>query len=404
VRHVRLTVRSAAAACAVAAITLAGQAAAGAATASPNVAARPDGGPGHWSQVTGTTSDIADVGLVRGADGVLHVLWENGTISGHESIMDTPIAPNGTVGHAVTILGGLDAASFPDATATSNGLAVFWVGTKGHISGIYEATRPARGGHWSLGPVIPETLLPGSVSVGTASDGRPWVSFTDSFSMTLLHLGHPIDQVPTACCYYFTGLATDGVTGTSYVAYMSLVNKKMGIWVQRLSQAGITGAASRLPGSETGGNVQPLDQRVGITGRGHGRAGVYVSYDVGYAPARALDVYRLGASKPVTLATFSIFGEQLQGSTLTAGPDGRLWDAWIDGAGSTPQLFVRASSLNAATWGKAVHVPLPSGTQFVWQVYASAQAGRIDLVVLLTRNGHIADYATQSLLPPPPKK
>jgi hypothetical protein len=65
---------------------------------------------------------------------------------------------------------------------------------------------------------------------------------------------------------------------------------------------------------------------------------------------------------------------------------------------------VRASDVNGDTWGKTVRVALPSGTQNVWKVYASAQAGRVDLVVLLTRSGHTAYYATQSLLPPPPKK
>jgi hypothetical protein len=169
--------------------------------------------------------------------------------------------------------------------------------------------------------------------------------------------------------------------------------------VHRLSKTGITGSASRLPGSETGGNTLVVNQRVGITGRGRGRAGVYVSYESGYPIARDLDVLRIGASRPVTLAKFSIGGEELAGSTITAGPNGRLWDAWIDGDGSAPQLFVRASNVNGADWGKTVHVALPKGTQFVFKVYASAQASRVDLVVLLTRGGHTAYYATQSLLP-----
>jgi hypothetical protein len=42
---------------------------------------------------------------------------------------------------------------------------------------------------------------------------------------------------------------------------------------------------------------------------------------------------------------------------------------------------------------------LPAGTSELWKVYLSAQAGRVDVLALLTVHGKIAYWATQ-LLPP----
>jgi len=408
-RDVRFSIRSVAAAGVLAAITLAGQTAANAAApnaATPNVAAQPDGAPGHWSQVTNKTTNIADVGLVRGADGVLHVMWEEGTINGHEGILDTPIAPSGAVGHAAVIVSGQTDASFPDATATPGGLDVFWNGTKTLTGpeGIFEATRPTRGGHWTLAPVTAQTLPSSSVTAATGSDGKPWISFTNTFHLELLHQGRPQDDVRTACCVSQPGIATDGVTGTSYVAYLSLIRNAQGIWLHRLNQAGFTGTAFRLPGSVTRGNTVVINQRAAITGHGKGRAGVYLAYGAGFPTYSALEVYRVGASKPFALAKFNPLGEHLAGMDITAGPNGRLWVTWIDGAGSPPALFVRASNSAATAWTTTARVPLPRGTQFAWKVYENAQAGKVDVVALLTVSGHLAFYATQVPLPPPPKK
>jgi hypothetical protein len=389
----RFFIRSTAAAGVVAAITLAGQAAASAA-AGPAAAARPDGGPGHWSQVTGLTTGSAEIGLVRGADGILHIIWVTGSLR-NEKIMDTPVAPDGAVGKATTIASGQSGASSPGATATPSGLDAFW------ISGLElaGATRPARGGRWTAGNVTREVNGGTSVTAATGSDGRPWVSWTTTFQLALLHLGQSQDNVRTPCCTYDPGIATDGVTGASYVAYLALIDHANGIWVRRLSKTAVTGTASRLPGTVTGGNTVVLDQRVAITGRGSGRAGVYASYPAGWPSAGALDVYRIGAGKPFTLATVNPLSADIFGTDITAGPNGRLWDAWIVKTNPEWEVFVRASNPAATAWSPAAKVALPRGTQFVDQVYESAQASKVDLVALLQISNHVAFYATQVPFP-----
>jgi hypothetical protein len=389
-----------------AAVAIAGQTAASAAVGKPTA-----GGPGRWSQVTASgTSIIADVGLVRGADGILHVIWEQGTNAGKEKIVDSPIGPGGTPAARATIASGLFLATDPDATATPSGLDAFWNGIKANAAntpqGTFEATRPVRGGHWKLAgstpplPAIPFTSS--SDSAGTGGDGKPWVAFTGTDSLVVLHQGRRETQIPpkVGCCVYNPGFGTDGSSGATWLAYVSIIGGREGVYAQRLSAAGAAGAPARLPGSVTGGNTILSAQRTGVTGRGRGRPGVYAVYPVGYPSPRALDLIRLGTSAPVKLATFGGFSEQVAGDTVTAGPNGRLWVTWFDGDGTPAQLFVRASGTTGLSFGKTVKVALPAGTSRVYKVYTSAQAGRLDVVALLTRHGVTAYFATQVLLPP----
>jgi hypothetical protein len=120
-------------------VPAAGGAAAHSVSASPGSATR---GPGRWSQVTASgTPTTADVGLVRGADGVLHVIWAPGDIAGREKIMDTPIAAGGAPERPVTIASGQYTVTDPDATATPSGLDAFWNGIKANASGSPPTSR-----------------------------------------------------------------------------------------------------------------------------------------------------------------------------------------------------------------------------------------------------------------------
>jgi hypothetical protein len=382
--------RIAAATSLAAAVLVVGQAAAGATSGSRDRVSAASFGPGHWSQVTATgTGIIADAGLVRGADGLLHVLWTAGASGGHQKIMDTPVAATGKPGAAVTIAGGLFLATDPDATPTPGGLDVFWNGIKSNTAnspqGTFEATRPRKGGHWTVtaGAVPPLSGLPFTSSpdsAGTGTDGKAWVAFSGTDSLVVLHQGQHESRIPPVqCCAYFSGIASGGKTPATWLAYLSLVNGKQGIYLQKLAGASRSGGAVRLPGTVTRGNTFPVAQRIGIAGRG--QAGVYVLYGAGYPVITALDLLRAGTAKAVKLESFGGFGEQVAGDTISAGPNGRLWVTWFDGDGTPARLFVRASGTTGLSFGK------------------TAQAGKLDVVALLTRHGKSAYWATQVPLP-----
>jgi hypothetical protein len=350
-----------------------------------------------WSRVTPAgTNLIDDIGLARGKDGVLHVLWTTDSAS-NQSIMDIPISAKGAVGKPVTIAK-FFLATDPDAVVTPTGLAAIWNGIKadssGSPTGTFQALRPPSGGHFAVSashvaplPGIPFTSS--SDTAATGSDGKPWVAFVGTDSLAVDHFGHPEVQLgPTnKCCAIEPGLATDGKTGSTWVTYASLINHHEGVFARRLLASGhAAGAAQALPGSSVGGNTLAPEQRVGTTGRGKGRAGVYAAYAQGFPFARSVDVLKLGSHTPVKVATFKGTSKQLGGSTLTANPNGRLWAVWFLGRGTKPALFVRESNIAATKWGKTVRVPLPSGTTTVWKVYVNAQSTKLDVLALLTKN------------------
>lgn len=370
--------------------------------------------PGHWAQVTAPLPNnplIPEIGLARGSDGVLHVLWTTGGGTTWQ-VKDTPVAPSGRVGKNTTIATDF-LATDPDVTATPSGLVAFWNGIKsdtpGSAKGTFTATRPRSGGAWSasgsaISPLlaVPDTSSPDAAATG--SDGKPWFAYYGTDSMVVDHVGHPEVQVAPKfkCCLYFAAFGIDGASGKTWLGYSSLISKGEGIFARPLSDTGKpAGPAVRLPGSGgAGGLIVPPQQRTAITGRGKGHGGVFVVYGSGYPKFRSLKEVRLGSKSARTLATFGRT-QDLAGTAIAPDQAGRLWVAWATGRGTRPSLFVRRSNPAAGTFGPAKRVPLPGGTTAVLKVYINARGGRLDVVALIDR-GNLAKttyYATEVLAP-----
>ena len=388
--RMRATLALASAACLAVPLLAGGVAAAG--TGTPAVAAA------TWSRVTPAgTNLIDDIGLARGNDGILHVLWASDT-SPNPGIMDTAISAGGTVGKPVTIAR-FFLSTDPDATVTPTGIVAAWNGIQSDkpksAEGTFVATRPLSAGQWT-GPRLETKPLQGtpftssSDTAATGPDGQPWVAFDGTDSLAVDHFGHKEVQLgPTMkCCVVEPGLGTDGRTGTTWVTYASIITGHGGVFARQLTASGRpAGPAKLLPGSAVGSNAITPSQRVGTSGRGQGSGGVYAAYEHGYPNPTALDVDRLGASKPAAVATFKA-GQELAGATLTATPSGRLLVAWFLGRGTKPTLFVRMSDATATKYGQAEKIALPAGTTTVWTVYLNAQASKLDVLALVTQNGN----------------
>lgn len=159
-------------------------------------------GPGsHWAEVTPNGQEnFADVGLAVGDHGVLHVIWSSGqTSGGHGTVHDTTVSARGVVGHTATVRAGQFLITDPDAIVAGQRIYAIWNGDQGTSSssphGTFLATVPARGGHWSAPANVPQLpAIPyesSSDSAATGADGKPWVAFTGTDSLTVLHVGHP---------------------------------------------------------------------------------------------------------------------------------------------------------------------------------------------------------------------
>jgi hypothetical protein len=356
----------------------------------------------HWSEVTpGGQYNFTNIGLALGSHGVLNVFWgSNFTKAGDMGIMDTPVTYKGAVGRSVAVVSHQYSTGQPDAIVTGSRIDVVWDGvskTPGGQSGTFIYSRAAAGGNWSEFANVPEISdeITSEESATTGADGKPWFADSGSFNLIVDHLGFAEHQIsPAGCCVYHQALAVDGKTGATYIAFMAL-NKHPGILAQRLNNNGTAAAkATQLPGALYKGNFIGPNERIGITGRGHGRSGVYVTYMTGYPFALGLDLYQMGTRKPVVLAKTSE-GAAFYTDTLTADAQGGLWAAWTTGGGGVQGLWVRQSNDSVTTWGKTMHVALPRGTETLWNVFVQADGSRLDIVALLSIGSKTAFYYTQ---------
>ena len=109
-----------------------------------------------WTQITHATSGAkANLGLARGKDGTLHVLWAGPARPPNTALFDTSISPAGKVGRAQTVLSGWNSIQSPAAVAGADGSIHALVSgqkvlsTSDPYAGLNEAVGP---GSWSLGP------------------------------------------------------------------------------------------------------------------------------------------------------------------------------------------------------------------------------------------------------------
>ena len=394
----RVLLRAAIIAAASAALLAAASSVTAAAPAGPAKAPR----PGQWTRVTfADLQIITDIGLVRGPNGVLHVMWADGN-DGAMVVRDTPVLANGTVGKPVPVTGHLLVANDPDATTNGRTMYAFWnqLPNKGNASGTAVASWPAGGHGWKVTSVQPTQLSSSDYTLGAAAGpgGKPWVAFVDNGGngFEVWHIGHPTRQIAVpGCCAYQAGFGVDSRTGAGWLAWYSNATNHTGIEAQRFTAAGLrVGAAIRMPGSHIGNNAVSTEQRTTATGLGHHLPGVYLTYVTGWPAVKEVKLIKLGAKTATTIASSPGAG----GTTLAADPSGRLWVGWYRSSPS-PVIWLRRAGSGASKFGPTIRLSLPRGTSTLWKIYLNAQAKRVDVLALVSIGHHAAYYATQ-VLPP----
>ena len=127
-----------------------------------------------WNRIDGPTGAGNEIGLVRGADGVLHAVWISGTTP--STISDTTISAAGRPAGTSTLAtgwdgnGGIAGLMMPDQT-----LRLFVTG--GHVpnlptaqTGVNSFTAPASGSPWTLDA---GRVWGGTIAYDSGTLGRP---------------------------------------------------------------------------------------------------------------------------------------------------------------------------------------------------------------------------------------
>src|SRR4051794_27035360 len=132
-----------------------------------------------WGRISGPTQPGVQLGLARGSDGVLHVIWNRGVSP--TSIFETRLSPTGAVSGTSTVATGFDGNAglallvMPDKT-----LRLFAAGAthpQSSAYGINTFTSGPGGGSWALqaGTFWGGAVANSAAVIGAAlmKDGRP---------------------------------------------------------------------------------------------------------------------------------------------------------------------------------------------------------------------------------------
>ena len=139
------------------------------------VASASAGSVGRWTQITHAHNGAkSNLGLARGKDGALHVLWAGPARGPFTAISDTRISPTGAVGKPQAVVSGWNSVQPPAAAAAADGsIHVVISGQKvlattDPYAGLNEAVGP---GSWSLGAQAfgkYQLTVPSNADLGTA--------------------------------------------------------------------------------------------------------------------------------------------------------------------------------------------------------------------------------------------
>lgn len=349
------------------------------------------GGPGVWTKLASTDNSSDTAGMLRTADGQLHLVWlakraSNNTLSYKTSTISLAGKLVAT-GSALSNWQGLE--PDPQLVRDGSGMRLVFEGNTGSsgcfANGVVFTETSPNGKAWTLvtGSMDQHTAGVGNLAATVESDGTtPVAAFA---SGSLFHVGvdpncpasSPDGTNPPAPknSQSNPAIVTDSHDGSVWVAtYQTFAEQ--GYWVDRIlpSQA----AAIEAPGSAGTAlkNNQPLEP-VALAPRAGG--GVFMAYctTTSSQPCAHIDLWKVGSSNPkVVPGSKNVSGARV---ALTAGPNGRLWLAWYDGG----KNVVHAVRTNTAgtSFGVVRTIKPPSHTDFLNSIQAQGSSGRLDVIV-----------------------
>ena len=338
---------------------------------------------GKWTQITHQHNGArSNLGLARGKDGVLHVLWAGPNRAPFPAILDTVITKAGKLGKAPTVISGWKGVNPPTAATASDGSIHAIVsgakvgGQNDPTEGLNEVVGP---GSWKLG-----ARAFGNVSITVASSADVHTAFLKSGQLisvwqTAAALLFQVGVDPATTPQNITPpnlavnpvIAVDEGNGAAVIAYHG-VNDGQNYFRQI---APSVGSPKAIPGSKGDGPT--------IAARSAG--GVFTAYFDG---ARVMLQQYGGKARTVPVPK----GGRVLTASLAAGPDGRLWVFY----GDEQKTYVTRSSRHVSGWEPVQVLPSPPKTVQYFRLEGEGSAGPLDLFADVTVDGQTKDgsYAT----------
>lgn len=338
---------------------------------------------GSWKQITHAHNGAkANLGLARGKNGVLHVLWAGPSKRGYTAIYDTPISLSGAVGKAQAVVSGWVSVQPPAGAAAPDGsIDAVISGQKTNanddpFSGLNEAVGP---GSWKLGPKAfghSSLSVPSSadVAAGLLKNGQ-LITAWQSAAKFLFQVGTdpstpPQDITPPTLADDQV-LAVDTKSGAAVVAYHGPNDGQN--YFRQIAPS--VGQPQAIAGSK--GDGPTIAARAG--------GGIYTAFFDG---GRVVLLQYGGKARKVPVPK----GARVLTASVAAGPDGRLWVYY----GDEQTTYVTRSSRHVSGWEPVQALKSPPKTVQYFRLEGEGSAGPLDLFADITVDGQTKDgsYAT----------
>lgn len=365
------------------------------------------GGPGTWTRVTGEDAWF-ELNLARVKE-KLHISVREDQSPSTYRLVHRSISAAGDVGPSNTIVKDFEYLGYyPGIVPIEGGVRILF-GSKATNDGFPNKTMryvdSTDGGQTWTAPV--QT----SVTGGSAQDpsemdatiGPDGVSFEVWEGTLCICVQRGLGPQSTHTNFNDVGgnnldpsIGYDNVTGRMWVSWMVFGNDVDGIYVRQADTATgePTGPSMLVPGSYDtyegdrlvnfqNGRVPMVERTTGFDDGG----GVYVAYRKGYPTANRVNVWRVGAAEPVTVARSS----KGIGEVALAAKGGKIWALWV----SDGKIFARRSSSDVKKWGKTVSTKIPSGSVGTTTLQADAQGMKVDVLAYASKTTGSGFFHTQ---------
>ena len=367
-------------------------------------------GPGtagaqRWRQIASDGMNISDqAGLVRTANGTLHVVWRR-RLPYFQELWHTTITPSGGLGPRVPILDDWASIGSPTLVTLGSQLTAAFPGTRSGATvdplfGLDQVTSDDGGATWVLNqaPLAADQFAAASTPAAVSS-----ANYLQAWSApegTVVHVG--IDPAVPAVGGYGPGI--DQALASSYDGHAAVAWCDGGV-----SLAGVdttTGARVGDVVPIVGSGRCPADTRVALAAfpnassfdpttvfyavsSASGRRVIVAGFDLQTRALDAFDPPSSGSSfkQQIALAAAPVLNRSL----LTGG----MWVGWRD---SESDALVLRRVRHGGVWGAPVTVTPPPGRS-VAQLQLNAQDDRVDVVAFMTDDDNAVSLYTTQVFP-----